>query len=272
MSPRPRQRRGARSRKAGTRAPQDSLAAPAPVVILDRPQIGENIGFAVRAMLNCGLGALRLVKPREAWPNAKAVAAAAGAEAVLTEARLFDSVADAVSDLNRLYAATARPRDMVKPVLTPRTAAVRMVAESRAGQRVGLLFGRERTGLANDDVARADAVIEVPLNPDFRSLNLAQAVLVCAYEWRLAAAAPEEGTEEAEPRRGRAAAPPTRRELEELFAHLESELAAAGFLFPTEKRPRMVRNIRNMLTRAGRTAQEVRTLRGIIAALVKGRG
>lgn len=241
----------------------------APEIVLVRPQIGENIGAAARAMLNCGLVGLRLVAPREPWPNAKAEAAAVGAAAVLDRAALFADTGAAVADLNRVYAATARPRDLVKPVLTPRAAAEEMRAAIAGGEKVGVLFGAERSGLDNDDVTRADAVIEIPANPDFPSLNLAQAVLICAYEWRMAVLGDKAGQRRFGRRRAVAA---SKGEMEALFKHLEAELDAAGFLRPAEKRARMVRNIRNMLARADLTEQEVRTLRGIIAALAKGRG
>lgn len=241
---------------------------PAPEIILVHPQIGENIGATARAMLNCGLTALRLVKPREAWPNEKAIAASSGATAVLDGAKLFQTTADAVADITRLYATTARPRDMVKPVLAPRAAAAEMREEIARGARVGILFGAERSGLENDDVALADAIIEIPVNPEFSSLNLAQAALICAYEWRLSG---PEG-EETGPKKGRPQArPATKAEIMGLFEHLEGELDRAGFLFPPEKRPRMVRNIRNLFARADLTEQEVKTLRGIVASLVKGR-
>lgn len=234
----------------------------APVVILVEPQLGENIGAAARAMLNCGLTRLRLVRPRERWPNAKAVAAASGADAVLETARLFDSTEAAVADLNRVYATTARPREMVKPVVTPRAAAAEMRAAAAKGEACGLLFGPERSGLVNDDVALADAVLSVPLNPGFASLNLAQAVLVVAYEWHQAADATP-------PRRlvTNASPPATKEELLNFFAHLERELDACGFLRNIEKRPSMVRNIRNLFQRATLTSQEVQTLHGIVKEL-----
>ena len=243
--------------------------APAPEIILVQPQIGENIGTAARAMLNCGLANMRLVNPREAWPNEKAITSSSGARLVLDGARLFETTADAVADLHRLYAATARPRDLVKPVLSPRAAAAEIRAAAGLGRKVGILFGAERSGLDNEDVTIADAIIEVPVNPEFSSLNLAQAVLICAYEWRLAGLEDAPGA----PRRGRPAAQPaTKEDMAGLFEHLEAELDRAGFLYPPEKRPRMVRNIRNLFARADLTDQEVRTLRGMIVALVKGRG
>jgi tRNA/rRNA methyltransferase len=233
-----------------------------PAVILVAPQLGENIGAAARAMLNGGLTDLRLVRPREPWPNPKALAASSGADAVISAARLFDTVAEAVSDLRHLYAATARPRDMVKPVVTPRevVAAIRELAVDGTG--CGVLFGPERTGLDNEDVALADAVVTVPLNPAYSSLNLGQAVMLVAYEWF------QSGRAEPLPRRydrGKPAA--TKAELAALFAHLEQELDAAGFLLPIAKRPLMVRNLRNVLARAELTEQEVRTLHGVVTAL-----
>jgi tRNA/rRNA methyltransferase len=255
--------------RAGRDVKDDEAPAPTPEIILVHPQIGENIGTAARAMLNCGLVRLRLVKPREAWPNEKAITSSSGATVVLDGARLYETTADAVAGLHRLYATTARPRDLVKPVMSPRAAAVEMRAAAARGQKIGILFGAERSGLDNDDITLADAIIEVPVNPDFSSLNLAQAVLICAYEWRLSGF---EGAPEA-PRRGRpGATPATKAEMAGLFEHLEAELDRAGFLYPPEKRPAMVRNIRNLFARADLTEQEVRTLRGVIAALVKGRG
>jgi len=235
-----------------------------PAVILVEPQLGENIGFAARAMLNCGLIDLRLVRPRDGWPSPKAEAAASGADQVIARARVFDRVAAAVAGLQRLYATSARPREMVKPVLTPRRAAAEMRAATARGERVGVLFGPERAGLTNDQVALADAIIHVPLNPAFASLNLAQAVLVVGYEWwQTGEAFPPRHTPLGKSPRA------TRAQLLGLFAHLERELDVAGFLRNKEKRPSVVRNLRNMLERAELTAQEVRTLRGIIASLVE---
>ncbi len=237
-----------------------------PTVILVDPQLGENIGTAARAMLNFGLTSLRLVRPRDGWPNDKAVAAASGADLVIEGAELFDSTEAAIADLNSVYATSARRRDMLKSVMTPAHAAAVMRAESDCGGRVGVLFGPERTGLGNDDVALADAVISVPLNPAYASLNIAQAVLLVGYEWfQQTSETPGERLEQ-----GRTFAAP-RAELLRFFEHLESELDASGFLRPPEKRPTMVRNIRNMFQRARLMEQEVRTLRGIVSALVKHR-
>jgi tRNA/rRNA methyltransferase len=233
-----------------------------PAIVLVAPQLGENIGAAARAMLNGGLTDLRLVRPREPWPNPRALAAASGADAVVASARLFDTVADAVADLSRLYASTARPRDMVKPVLTPREAAAQMRALAPGGAGCGILFGPERTGLDNDDVAIADAVLTVPLNPAYASLNLGQAVMLVSYEWY-------QGGLETPPlaRFDRGQSPATRGQLHDLFRHLEDELDATGFLQLPHMRPVMVRSLRNILTRAQLTAQEARTLHGVITAL-----
>ncbi|MBI4182834.1 MAG: RNA methyltransferase [Proteobacteria bacterium] len=234
-----------------------------PVVVLVRPQLGENIGAAARAMLNCGLTRLRLVAPRDDWPNRYAAAAASGADAVIEGAEVFATAAEAVADLARLFAATARPRDLAVPVVDAGEAARRLRAAAAAGEAAGVLFGPERSGLANDEVALADAILAFPVNPAFPSLNLAHAVLVLAYEWRLAG--PAEAAPPRPPRPGEEAA--SRAELLNLFDHLEGELDAAGFLHPPEKRPAMVRNLRAMFQRAGLSAQEVRTLHGVVTAL-----
>jgi tRNA/rRNA methyltransferase len=241
-----------------------------PAVVLVDPQLGENIGMVARAMLNCGLDELRLVRPRDGWPNPAAESAASGADAVLANARLFDSTEAAVADLQRVYASTARSRDQLKPVVTPRQAAAEMRAAMAQGQRVGLLFGPERSGLVNDDVALADAALSVPLNPAFSSLNLAQAVFVVGYEWLLAEMEPP-----APPARELPLGdtrPATKAELVNFFERLEAALDETGFLYPPEKRPTMVRNLRSLFQRAELTEQEVRTLHGIISALRSGRG
>jgi tRNA/rRNA methyltransferase len=235
-----------------------------PAVILVEPQLGENIGFAARAMLNGGLNDLRLVNPRDGWPNPKALAAASGADGVIARARVYSRLEDALAGLQRVYASTARLREMVKPVLTPRAAVAEMRRAANAGERIGLLFGPERMGLTNDQVSLADAIVHVPLNPAFASLNLGQAVLLLAYEWwQVGSDFPAEHTPLGKsPRAERA-------ELDALFDHLECELVACGFLRNEEKRPSMMRNLRNMLERAALTSQEVRTLRGAIANLVE---
>ena len=238
-------------------------AAPPPVVILVDPQLGENIGAAARAMLNCGLTELRLVRPRDGWPNPKAEAAASGADSVLRAVRLFDQTIEAIADLNYVVATTARRRDMVKPVFTPNAAASELRARAAAGQRCGILFGPERTGLFNDDVPLADSILTVPLNPAFSSLNVAQAVLLVAHGWYSAG----DQTPERELWTG-GSRPATKAELDNLFRHLESELDTGGFFTSEEQAPSMTRNLRNMLQRAGMTEQEVRTFHGVITALV----
>ena len=233
-----------------------------PVIILVRPQLGENIGTAARAMLNCGLTELRMVDPRDGWPSPKALNAASGADVVIGAARLFDSVAEAVSDLNRVYAATARPREIIKIVTSPRLAAGEIVGALAAGQKVGVLFGAERTGLTNDELGHADTIIEAPLNPGFASLNLAQAVLIIAYEWRMAAFGQNEprlplGT----------TSPATKSEIEAFQRTLVAALDAREF-FPTpEMRPAMVQNLRALIERLLPTQQEIQTLFGIVKAL-----
>ncbi len=244
---------------------KDGGAAPpgGPAIILVEPQLGENIGAAARAMLNCGHADLRLVRPRDGWPQRRAAEASSGADAVIGNARLFDTTAAAIADLNRVYATTARHRGMIKPVVTPRTAAAEMRAAAARGERAGVLFGPERTGLVNDDIPLADTILQVPLNPAFSSLNLAQAVLLVGYEWFQAGSdAPSRALVTNETR------PATKDELLNFFAHLEQELDDCGFLRNVEKRPVMVRNIRNMFQRAELTEQELRTLHGIVKELV----
>lgn len=250
-------------------APIKPIAVPGspPAIILVEPQLGENIGAAARAMLNCGLESLRIVNPRDGWPNEKAVAAASGADRVIETARLYDSTTEAVADLRHVYATTARARDMTKPAVTPHQAGLDLRRFESRGESCGVLFGPERRGLTNDDVVLADTLIIAPLNPEFRSLNLAQAVLLVGYEWRMAAEAAQ-----APPRSPRRAVkgegpPATKAELIGLFEHLEDELDRSGFLRVKEKRPVMVRNLRNMLQRANLLQHQVRTLHGIIVSL-----
>lgn len=257
---------GTNSRRASEAGFDGETAAPA--VVLVQPQLGENIGMAARAMLNCGLTDLRLVAPRDGWPNEAAVSAASGATAVLERARLFATTAEAVADLRRVYAATARERGMTKPVVTPRRAAQEMRRAAAGGARCGILFGPEAMGLSNDDVALSDAILMAPLNPGFSSLNLAQAVLLIGYEWfQIGVDVPDRRLVHPADR-----VPASKQELGHLFEHLERELVACGFLHNAEKRPVMVRNLRNMLQRAELTDQEVRTLRGVIVGLVEGKG
>lgn len=247
---------------AGTDKTETLLVRGGPAVILVNPQLGQNIGMVARAMLNCGLTELRLVAPRDGWPNPDAEAAAAGATLVLEQAKVFPTTAEAVADLQRVYATTARARGMTKVVETPRTAIGGMRAAAAHGQSVGVLFGPERAGLKNDDIALADTILEVPLNPGFSSLNLAQAVLLVGYEWFQAA--DETPSSELVINSTR---PATKGELINFFQRLEKALDESGFLYPPEKTPIMVRNIRNMFQRADLTEQEVNTLHGIISAL-----
>jgi len=218
--------------------------------------------MVARAMLNCGLTRLRLVSPRDGWPNPEAVAAASGADAVIEGARVFGSTREAVEDLHRVYATTARARGMTNRIVTPRQAAAEMQTHPAAGLRTGVLFGPERAGLTNDDVALADTIIEAPLNSAFRSLNLAQAVLIVAYEWL--AAAMDAPAERLESSYSEAA---DKGELENFFQRLEGALDDGGFFKAPEMRPIMLRNIRNLFQRANLTEQEVRTLHGVMEAI-----
>lgn len=252
---------------AGTDSTRVAAPRGGPAVVLVEPQLGENIGMVARAMLNFGLTDLRLVRPRESWPNDKAVAASSGASPVIQGARLYDTTRHAVADLSRVYATTARSRAMTKRIVTPRQAATELVDPATPRGGSGILFGKESKGLHNDDVALADAVIMAPLNPSFSSLNLAMAVLLVGYEWFQATISTPLSAV-AMPRETR---PARKEEMMGLFEHLEAELDACGFLRVTEKRPIMVRNLRSLFGRAQLTEQEVRTLRGIITCLVSGR-
>ena len=238
--------------------------ADAPAVILVRPQLGENIGAAARAMLNCGLSDLRLVQPRDGWPNVKALGAASGADAVLSRARVHPSVAVAVADLTLVHATTARPRELLKPVLAPRAGIAAMREGARQSARLGLLFGPEKAGLRNEELVLADAIVQIPLNPAFASLNLAQAVLVMAYEWRLSG---DDAAAEPPPEPSGSARPATKDEILRFFEHLEGALDARGFFSTSEMRPRMVLNMRTMFERIALTRQDVQTLRGVVRAL-----
>ena len=236
-----------------------------PKVVLVTPQLGENIGMVARAMLNCGLTKLCLVRPRDGWPNPAAEAAAAGANEVLDGAELFDATPQALAGCRRVYATTARPRGMVKLVLTPQAAAQDMRAAEGAGAAVALMFGPERSGLTNDDLVLADRVIAVPLNPAFASLNLAQAVLIVGYEWFQSA--------HSGPSQSLAVAggdlPAERSELLNFLERLERALDGGDFFHPPEKRASMVRNLRNIFLRVDLTDTEVRTLHGVVSALLK---
>jgi len=233
-----------------------------PAVILVAPQLAENIGTTARAMLNCGLTDLRLVNPRDPFPNERSSAASVGALEMMPPVRIFDNTEAALADLNVVYATTARDRKMVKPILTPRAVGQATVEAGRAGRKVGLLFGPERTGLEKDDIALADAVVTVPLNPEFTSLNLAQAVLLLGYAWYEAG-----DTTPARVLETHGAVPATKDELYAFFAHFEKALDECGFLRNQEARPNMIRNFRNMWGRAELTEQEIRTLHGVVKEL-----
>jgi tRNA/rRNA methyltransferase len=236
----------------------------APAIVLVRPQLGENIGMAARAMLNCGLSEMRLVAPRDGWPNERAQRAASGADVVLDAARVFDSVAEAVADLQHVVATTARTRELVQRIVTARHAASEMRGWIAAGERVGILFGPERTGLENDDIVHADTALSIPLNPQFSSLNVAQAVLLVSYEWIASA-----DETPAERMSDHATRPADKDEMQNLFAHLERALDQSGFLRHQAMRPAMVNNLRALLQRAAMTEQEVRSFHGVIKFLGK---
>lgn len=235
-----------------------------PAIVLVRPQLAENIGAAARAMLNCGLGDLRLVRPRCRWPHSKAVRAATGAAEIVEQAKVFERIEDAIADLQHVFATCPRRRDMVKPVIDHRAAASDLRAMVAAGERPGILFGPERTGLENEEMSLADTHVLIPLNPAFDSLNLAQAVLAIGLAWWDAgtAAAPRELPT------GRGT-PATKAELTAFFARLEAELDECGFLRNPEMRPTMVNNLRSIFHRAGLLGHEVRTLHGVVTALTR---
>jgi tRNA/rRNA methyltransferase len=235
-----------------------------PVFILVRPQMGENIGASARGMLNFGLERLRVVAPRDGWPNPKAVAMASGAGRLLEVAGLFPDVNAAIADCDYVFATTARGRELTKPVMTPERAMDHARALSAAGKRVGVLFGPERTGLENADIAPANATVTVPVNPDFPSLNLAQCVLLMGYEWRRQTdTVPPEvmamaGTDFA-----------SAVEVEKLGDHFEDRLDAAGFFFPPDKAPGMKLNLRNMWARLNLTRADVQTLHGMLRQIAR---
>ena len=238
-----------------------------PAIILTRPQMGENIGAAARAMLNFGLTDLRLVAPRDGWPNPRAVAMASGAAGqVLDRARVFPTLAEAMADIDYAYATTARGRELTKPVLTPATAMTDGRDRVGQGQRIAVIFGPERAGLENDDVARANAIVTVPVNPEFASLNLAQAVLLTGYEWA-------RETLPAQPaphgRRPDGEAPATRIEIEKLADHWEERLSDAGFFFPPEKAPAMKLTLRNLWSRLPLTRADTRIFHGMLRQLLR---
>ena len=251
---------------AGTDMTKDWTAPPGPVIVLVEPQLGENIGAAARAMANFGLSRLRLIRPRQAWPNDKARMMASGADRILDGASLYDTLESAIADCTFVLAATARAHDQAKPVVGPAAAAELMAPRIAAGGTVAILFGRERNGLENDEVALADRIVTLPVNPAFASLNLAQAVAIVAYEWfKLATGAalpfamPDKST----------AAP--KQQLLAFFTALERELEKVEFFRPPDKRETMQVNLRNIITRMQPTQQDIRTLHGVIMAIAEGR-
>ena len=241
-------------------APPLTLAPP-PIFILVRPQLGENIGKAARAMLNFGLTEMRLVAPRDGWPNPSAGPAASGADIVLERAAVFDSVAEATADCAHVFATTVRKRGVTKPVVTPEQAAAEIHA---APFRSAILFGPERSGLETDDVAVARTILTVPINPQFGSLNLAQAVILVAYEWSKAEALAQPPATDLDP-------PAPQEELDGMIAQLDTALDRAGFYFPLERTQTIRRTLRTMLTKPGWTSQEVRTMRGVVSQLTNPR-
>jgi tRNA/rRNA methyltransferase len=269
-------RHGVRSHDAAR--PKTPAGMGKPAVILVEPQLPDNIGMVARAMANFGLEELRLIAPRDGWPNEKARTAASGATFIIDDAVAYPTYESALSDCNWICATTARQRDLAKPVMTPAQAVIEMRQRIAEGQRVGIVFGRERNGLETSEVAMADAIVMAPVDSRFASLNLAQSVLLLAYEWMNAAGGSTLGrvTTYETPRstgfhdRGFGLA--DKAQLLGLFEHLEAELDRKGFFHPPEKRPTMTQNLRTMLTRLGASDQEIRTLRGVIKALVHGKG
>jgi len=232
--------------------------APPPIIVLVRPQLGENIGKAARAMLNFGLTELRLVAPRDGWPNPSAGPAASGADVVLAHAKVYDSVAEAVADCRHVYATTVRKRGITKPVVTPEGAA-RAIRDDTG--RSAILFGPERSGLETDDVALARTIVTVPINPAFGSLNLAQAVILVAYEWS------KDESLASPPSADQPLPPAPQEELEGMIGQLDAMLDRTGYYFPPHRVHITKRTLRTLLTRPGWSSQELRTLRGVLSAL-----
>lgn len=236
------------------------VSQPPPAIVLVRPQLGENIGKAARAMLNFGLTDMRLVNPRDGWPNSSAKPAASGADVVLEAATVYESVAEAVADCGQVFATTVRKRGIPKPVISPADAAAAIHDQP---VRSAILFGPERAGLDAEDIALARAIVTVPINPEFSSINLAQAVILLAYEWsKCAGLAVPTQAELIDP-------PASQADLDGLVAHLESALAPSGYFYPPDREPSTRRTLRSILTKPAWTAPEVQTLRGIVSALEK---
>jgi tRNA/rRNA methyltransferase len=228
----------------------------APIIILARPQLGENIGKAARAMLNFGLTELRIVNPRDGWPNPAAGPAASGADIVLEQAQVFDTLAEATADISHIYATTVRKRGVTKPVITPEEAANEIIS---AQGRSAILFGAERSGLETDEVAIARSIITVPINPEFGSLNLAQAVILCAYEWSKHQTLESPPKVDLDP-------PAPQVELDGMILQLFDMLDQRGFFFPPERTSVTQQTLRNLLTKPGWNSLEIRTLRGVLSA------
>src|SRR5665213_1281165 len=251
---------------SGTDKTKSGLDVAGPIVILVEPQLGENIGMAARAMGNFGLTRLRIVNPRDGWPNVHARRAASGADHILDHVALFDTVEQAVADCTLLFATTARAHDQAKPVVAPEAAALEIASQVAGGGKVGILFGRERYGLQNEEVALADRIITFPVNPGFASLNLAQAVLLMGYEWfklTTEGALPFAMPERSEPA--------SQHQMQAFFDNLVRELDRVEFLRPAEKRETMLVNLRNIFTRMDPTKQDMHTLHGVVMAIAEGR-
>jgi len=251
---------------SGTDKTKTGFDLDGPAIILVEPQLGENIGMAARAMGNFALSRLRIVNPRDGWPNIAAQRAAAGADHILERVEIFDTVERAVADLDLLFATTARAHDQAKPVMAPEVAAREIVTHISGGGRTGILFGRERWGLTNDEVARANRIVTFPVNPGFASLNLAQAVLLMGYEWFKLSTAGE--LPFAMPERSERA---SQHQMEAFFENLVRELDKVEFLRPAEKRDTMLVNLRNIFLRMEPTKQDMHTLHGVIMAIAEGR-
>jgi tRNA/rRNA methyltransferase len=237
------------------------MSASPPVIVLVRPQLGQNIGKAARAMLNFGLTELRLVAPRDGWPNPDAGPAASGADVVIEAARLFDTTAEAISDCNLVYASTVRRRDLVMPVVGPEEMAREIHSTA---DRTAILFGPERSGLESDDVALSNRIVTVPINPEFGSLNLAQAVIILAYEWSRGAALTQPTAKEME-------SPAPMGDLEGLIGQLECELEGAGYFFPPDRARTTKTALRTILTKPQWSTREIQAVRGVIRALASNR-
>ncbi|MBI5264275.1 MAG: TrmJ/YjtD family RNA methyltransferase [Bradyrhizobium sp.] len=251
---------------SGTDRTKTGFDAEGPVIILVEPQLGENIGMTARAMGNFALSRLRLVNPRDGWPNVSAQRAAAGADHILERVELFDTVEQAVADLDLLFASTARAHDQAKPVVGPETAAGEIAGHIAGGGKAGILFGRERSGLTNEEVALANRTITFPVNPGFASLNLAQAVLLLGYEWFKHASGGALPFDM--PQRSERA---SQHQIQAFFENLVRELDRVEFLRPAEKRETMLVNLRNIFTRMDPTKQDMHTLHGVIMAIAEGR-